>query len=136
MVCLVTNADTVVLAGTLSTDSVLRESVVAYAQETAKKPLPQGEDLSLTKTAELKKELQQLQLPLGWSGPPPWEIVDWPQAFFKKTTGILLTTFALSLGAPFWFDMLNKLVNIRAAGKPEKPEERKKEEDSSELDVI
>ena len=136
MVCLVTNADTVVLAGTLSTDSVLRESVVAYAQETAKKPLPQGEDLSLTKAVELKKELQQLQLPLGWSGPPPWEIVDWPQAFFKKTTGILLTTFAVSLGAPFWFDMLNKLVNIRAAGKPEKPEKRKKEEESSELDVI
>jgi hypothetical protein len=30
----------------------------------------------------------------------------------------LLTVFAVSLGAPFWFDLLNKLVNLRSAGKP------------------
>jgi hypothetical protein len=35
--------------------------------------------------------------------------------------GWLLTAIAVSLGAPFWFDMLNKLVNLRLAGvKPEK----------------
>ena len=34
--------------------------------------------------------------------------------------GFLLTAFALSLGAPFWFGVLNKLVQLRAAGpKPE-----------------
>ncbi|HLE37777.1 MAG TPA: hypothetical protein VI699_11610 [Candidatus Acidoferrales bacterium] len=35
--------------------------------------------------------------------------------------GWLLTAIAVSLGAPFWFDMLKKIVNLRAAGKePEK----------------
>jgi len=34
-----------------------------------------------------------------------------------KVIGILLTAVAASLGAPFWFDMLSKLVNIRAVGK-------------------
>jgi hypothetical protein len=34
--------------------------------------------------------------------------------------GWLLTALALSLGAPFWFDLLNKLIRIRATGK--KPE--------------
>lgn len=38
-------------------------------------------------------------------------------ALFSKLLGLLLTTFALSLGAPFWFDMLNKVVNVRAAGR-------------------
>lgn len=34
--------------------------------------------------------------------------------------GWLLTALAISLGAPFWFDLLNKLVKLRAAGgKPE-----------------
>ncbi len=136
LVSVVTNADTVVIAGTLSTDSVLRESVVVYAQETAKRPLSQGEDLSLTKAAELKKELEQLQLPIGWSG-NPWDVFASTQTAFMKIVGILLTTFAVSLGAPFWFDMLNKLVNIRSAGKPEKSEaEKKKEEVSSGLDII
>jgi len=31
--------------------------------------------------------------------------------------GWLITAFAVSLGAPFWFDLLNKFVNIRASGK-------------------
>ena len=34
-----------------------------------------------------------------------------------KLIGFLLTAFAISLGAPFWFDLLNKLVNLRNAGK-------------------
>ena len=44
-----------------------------------------------------------------------------------KLAGLLVTAGALSLGAPFWFDLLNKLVNLRAAGKkPKTPEEEKK----------
>lgn len=36
-------------------------------------------------------------------------------------TGWLLTAVAVSLGAPFWFDLLNKLVNMRMVGqKPAK----------------
>jgi hypothetical protein len=33
--------------------------------------------------------------------------------FFLKLFGILLTAFAARLGAPFWFDMLKRLVNLR-----------------------
>ena len=46
----------------------------------------------------------------------------------KKLLGFLITAFAISLGAPFWFDLLNKLVNLRGAGKKEgdpKPESLK-----------
>ncbi len=34
-----------------------------------------------------------------------------------KFLGFLLTAFAISLGAPFWFDMLNKFVQLRGAVK-------------------
>jgi len=37
----------------------------------------------------------------------------------KKMLGFLLTAFAICMGAPFWFDLLNKLVQLRAAGKKE-----------------
>ncbi|NCD70968.1 hypothetical protein [Mucilaginibacter agri] len=37
----------------------------------------------------------------------------------RKFLGLLLTALAISLGAPFWFDSLSKLVNLRAAGKKE-----------------
>lgn len=37
----------------------------------------------------------------------------------KKFLGFLITAFAIGLGAPFWFDMLNKLVKLRTSGKKE-----------------
>jgi hypothetical protein len=44
--------------------------------------------------------------------------------------GWLVTAMAASLGAPFWFDILNKLVNLRVGGKP--PEQSKKQSDEKE----
>jgi hypothetical protein len=50
--------------------------------------------------------------PIGWTDKPAncgdvlWKIV-----------GLLATMMALSLGATFWFDLLTKFVNLRAAGK-------------------
>jgi len=39
-----------------------------------------------------------------------------------KIFGLLVTAYAVSFGAPLWFDLLNKLVNMRLAGK--KPESK------------
>ena len=53
--------------------------------------------------------------PRGWG---------WP----AKLAGIAITALAGMQGAPFWFDMLQKLVNLRAAGKkPEDNPEKKGE---------
>lgn len=41
-----------------------------------------------------------------------------------KIAGLVLTWSSLTLGAPFWFDMLNKLVNLRQTGLP--PDENKR----------
>jgi len=44
------------------------------------------------------------------------------QIWLERLIGWLLTILAISLGAPFWFDILNKIINIRFAGKsPEEP---------------
>lgn len=44
-----------------------------------------------------------------------WSI--WNKSFMLL--GFLITAFAICLGAPFWFDLLNKLTRLRAAGKKE-----------------
>jgi hypothetical protein len=58
-------------------------------------------------------------LPLGWS----YFCAHLPigsgliaLALLYKVFGLVLTGFALSLGAPFWFDLLSKLMNIRGTG--------------------
>ncbi len=37
-------------------------------------------------------------------------------AHWNKILGFLLLAFAVSLGAPFWFDMLNKVIKLRSSG--------------------
>jgi hypothetical protein len=54
-----------------------------------------------------------------WQGPWHWRRAIWP-----KLLGLLLTAIAVSLGAPFWFDVLNKIINLRSAGRA--PDERPK----------
>jgi hypothetical protein len=49
--------------------------------------------------------------------------LNWP-GFWLYLLGLVITMFAISLGAPFWFDLLVKFINIRRAGK--KPEEQSK----------
>ncbi len=70
---------------------------------------------------ELNQTMANDQLPLGWSAVEGWSDLTpgsktgW---ILSKVLGILLSTLAISLGAPFWYDILGKLVNLRAAGKP------------------
>ena len=65
-------------------------------------------------------------LALGWAGQEgagvPQESIPSGEWFYQnilcRVPGWLLTAFALSLGAPFWFDLLNKLMNLRSGVQP------------------
>lgn len=52
---------------------------------------------------------------------------EWKAAFWTKLVGILITAFALQLGSSYWFDLMNKAVNIRAVGK--RPDEKRPPQD-------
>jgi len=83
-----------------------------------------GEDIVGGKSGSSKinlldTRLDELILPIGWGADR--KPIDW----FLKILGLLCTVLAVSLGAPFWFDMLNKLVNLRASGKKVEPEKEK-----------
>lgn len=124
----------------------------------AGKAAPAGEGASPAQDpiANLDKRIRKVEglgLPVGWiprpdAGPPGadagdddlrqwpgWSLTDggvrqkWGKALWAHSLGWLLTAFAISLGAPFWFDMLNKIVTIRSAGKaPEEAPKPPKEE--------
>lgn len=62
-------------------------------------------------------QLTQPGIPMGWTeGNLPKTLNDW----IIKLMGWIITTGAVYMGAPFWFDLLSKLVNLRGTGK--KPE--------------
>ena len=120
IITIAANADTTQIAKALSNDPALRGALVAQAQEFAKQAPNTGQAQAPKGAAgaspaerieENIQQLQQLGLPLGWKQWPR----DWGE-WANKIIGLLLTALAVSLGAPFWFDLLKKVVNIRAAG--------------------
>lgn len=85
------------------------------------------------------RQIQALGLPIGWDSTrdprstwPGWHWKrngGWWDQIYWHGFGWLLTALALSLGAPFWFDLLNKFIVIRSAVKPHEksPEEESKD---------
>lgn len=122
LLCAALNVDTLTLANTFYRDPTLRTAVVAAAEQSLQEPVVTEGDTPLTQAVALRNELTVLELPLGWAAPDlntadPREMPITPQGWIQKLVGVLLTAFAVSLGAPFWFDMLKKLVGMRAADK-------------------
>jgi hypothetical protein len=69
-------------------------------------------------------EVKSLGLPIGWVARTSTNhsdlrrVPDDAAGWLLKIIGILLTGFAISQGAPFWFDLLNKFMVIRSTVKP------------------
>jgi len=86
-----------------------------------------------------KQQLESLGLPIGWDSiddpQRKWPGSNlggeggWLNQIYWHWLGWLLTALAISLGAPFWFDLLNKFIVIRSAVKPHEksPEEGSKD---------
>ena len=52
--------------------------------------------------------------PIGWTLPRDANIS--PPAWISRLAGWFISAIALSMGAPFWFELLNKFINVRNAG--------------------
>ena len=124
------NLDTIALTERLYRDKDARDAAVAVGVQIAEKsdntyekcvamtPRQRQDDPSCAQVmglveAVLGRNKSLGMLPMGWSSTeiPPIGASSW--LWLIKVAGWLLTALALSLGAPFWFDLLNKLVNIR-----------------------
>jgi hypothetical protein len=124
------NADTIAVGTALWKDGSVRAQMVEVAGSFKANHPASGTDASGTnvKLPDVEQAIAQAQedlrpLPIGWYGapwPPTWsQILSWSS--LVKVCGWLLTGFAISLGAPFWFDLLGKFMNLRGAGtKPER----------------
>lgn len=124
---LIGNFDTLTIANSLMINSSLREQVVGSAAQASLCPAEDGTQCYQTQ----KRLLEGLGLPIGWKNQdyfPRLECPDadksgWAWAWIEKFFGLFITAIAISLGAPFWFDILNRFMNVRATLKPQ-PDKR------------
>jgi len=113
------NVDTLHIALTLWNNPVAREATVDLAQSYAKNTPPPGSpdaEKSLKQQATTLADLgKNIPIPFGWAGEKGGDALYW----FEKVIGWIITMLALSLGAPFWFDVLNKFMVVRSTIKPQ-----------------
>jgi hypothetical protein len=114
----------------LGDDDAVRERLISAAQEAVKNQAkPEANAPSAKKSLdELQKHLTEvgaLGLPIGWNPDDPRSI-PWSDnsnhpvaSWCAKVGGWLLTAIAISLGAPFWFDVLNRFMIVRSTVKPQ-----------------
>jgi hypothetical protein len=127
LLAIIVNVDAVRIGHTLYVDEPVRQAVVAQAADNA-------ECRTQTDPAERRRCVEDLAASLEESGLPlwypegcslselshcwKWADADRPEGwmFVVKLFGWLLTAFAVSFGAPFWFDALSKLGSLRTSG--------------------
>ena len=147
------NVDTIGISKALWYNDTLRTSVVAAAESYVKPPTSTPQNAAAGNTTEdpekqaaiarqkistIRGEIDKLSLPIGWdsSAPEgdPRRFPDGGYGWFLKVLGIIFTALAVSQGAPFWFDLLNKFIVIRSTIKPHEksPEQPSKDKPAPE----
>jgi len=145
---MVLNVDSISLARTLWTDPAVRSAMVGAAQQYVDRNGQATAADAQQKLQDARCALEKLPLPIGWTlqtpkkmDPPPaceavaLQITDFQDvmqavkerlssnAWIWMIVGWVLTALAVSFGAPFWFDALKNLLNMRNAGpKPPRSE--------------
>ena len=99
VVTVAVNADSIHIAEQLWQDDVLRTMIVAEAEQAVR----DGGTLQVDAGKQLKT------FPIGYPG-------GFPDITFQMIVGWILTIAAISLGAPFWFDLLSRISHLRASG--------------------
>ena len=106
------NINTVHVASRLWKEPALRSAVATQATKaaaTTTAPTPQ-------QAADDVDAVHQLNLPVGWGK------ANRPTGFngvVGAIVGWLIAIAAISLGAPFWFDLLSRLARLRGSGSPD-----------------
>jgi hypothetical protein len=133
------NVDAITVAQHLITDKALRQAVLSQAAtmtapagSAAGTPSATADPALPTKSlGEWSADLNDIGFPIGWKVQDHWiypapqtcilegakdcsHNVGWLIAFF----GWIITALAIMLGAPFWFDVLNKFMVVRSTVKP------------------
>ena len=147
VICLAFNADSIALGNAFWNDPTLRAAINEAATDYVKNaPSTEEPKDSFVRLNKVRQQLTTI--PLGWcrvSSTTDLQGVCWPNLagstrvrtpvdvplgdprrvvggvsewLLWKLVGIALTALAISQGAPFWFDLLQKIVNLRLGGNP------------------
>jgi hypothetical protein len=143
LIAITLNVNSISLAQDLWTNAAMRDALVGAAQGYLDRhPAPSSQSDASTSSpggasspasygssdkslADLGKALnadvamlKNTKIPIGWGDDIRNNLVRDYRLALMAALGWLLTACAASLGAPFWFDLLNKIAFVRSSIKP------------------
>ncbi|GIL38298.1 hypothetical protein [Roseiterribacter gracilis] len=119
---LLVNADLYSMGVRLWQDAALRQAIAeqSVAVLQAAPAAPVSTDLLKQTREKIEQQSRMLRpFPIGWGpGETPLDFFDVTRLGTNaiRLLGYVMTALAISLGAPFWFDLLQRFANIRATG--------------------
>lgn len=138
LIAVAANADTLHIVSRLSKDSALRATITQNSNQASQDCPPPSNNPNNLRSNNLgclvrtvDQTLTDVSLPVGWTESnrnqqlnltysannnsanstlaPVWQIL-------KVIGGWILSSIAIAMGAPFWFDLLGRIVNVRNTG--------------------
>ena len=128
-----TNADTFHIINRLSKDSLLREIIINQAVKVA----PQDSNPSDINKIDPNEILKEVELPIGWTSANVQQQINSTKyrvnglpvfSVLSMIAGWFVSGIAIAMGAPFWFDLLGKVMNVKNAGKKGKQSPKNQDE--------
>ena len=124
------NVNAIAITNHLARNKAVREALVARASVVTRDSLYLKKLTDTTfgrqEAERVRAELNVLNLPIGIE---KYRGEKTPADWVRIVSGILITAFAVTLGAPFWFDALNKMMVIRSTVKPHEKSPEESSED-------
>lgn len=118
VLAVILNADTIQIYQNISTNPATQEMLMQMAKDytastdsVAEPSLNLSLEQSIEKADSMLKKIDQIRSPigLGWNSDEADKNLPW---WLVKLAGLLLTAIAVTFGAPFWYDLLKKLLPI------------------------
>jgi len=96
----------------------LERSIAFTHNDTAQATLEKIQTNIAARERDIQTAKQSLEdvIPIGWNTSSWHNTTGSAGSFLLKLLGLVLSVFAIMMGAPFWFDTLNKISNLRGTG--------------------
>ncbi|UKT65391.1 hypothetical protein [Pedobacter mucosus] len=120
------NINVLTIIDYLSKNDTARKVIVEQAGQFAK-----NSTATNMSYIDAQTQLKGLNLPIGWSNENAVGDGIWYN-FFGPVLGWLIAGVAATLGAPYWFDVLNKVMVIRSTVKPHEKSGEEASQDTKE----
>ncbi|MGE5223853.1 MAG: hypothetical protein ACM3PY_15550 [Omnitrophica WOR_2 bacterium] len=117
LVAIVLNADTIGIAQSLWSNAAMSQGLIQAAQGYNQ----QNDAVNYQKILD---DMNNVSFPLGWSPikdrngllAVQYKNLSTPFGVLSKLMGLLITALAISVGSTIWFDILNRVINLRNTG--------------------